>query len=113
MRKTVSTSRSARVVPILAIPVLSVALLGMSGGMGGRGFAQSAPPTEHKGLSVESLGFVPAESMSAQVGLGGHILLLRKIIIQPGGQIAKHSAEFDSGGGLHGQRHLDRRPNQR
>jgi len=93
MRKTVSTSRSARVVPILAIPVLSVALLGMSGGIGGHGFAQSAPPTEHKGLSVESLGFVPAESMSAQVDLDGHILLLRRIIIQPGGQIAKHSAE--------------------
>ena len=52
-----------------------------------------AIPTEHKGLEVEKLGFVPAVSMSAQVGLNGHILLLRKITIKPGGQIAKHSAE--------------------
>jgi quercetin dioxygenase-like cupin family protein len=65
----------------------------MIGGFGGPGIAQSMPPTEHKGLEVESLGFVPAESMSAQVGLNGHILLLRKITIAPGGQIAKHSAE--------------------
>lgn len=55
--------------------------------------AQINPPTEHKGLHVEQLGFVPAESMSAQVGLKGHILLLRKIAIDPGGQIAKHSAK--------------------
>jgi hypothetical protein len=38
-----------------------------------------ASPTENKGLKVEKLGFVPEESMSAQVGLKGHILLLRKI----------------------------------
>jgi quercetin dioxygenase-like cupin family protein len=31
--------------------------------------------------------------MSAQVGLDGRILLLRRITIEPGGQIAKHSAE--------------------
>ena len=55
--------------------------------------AQEAYPTEHKGLEVEQLGFVPAESMSAQVGLDSHILLLRRITINPGGQIAKHSAE--------------------
>ena len=51
-----------------------------------------APPTEHKGLEVEVLGFVPQESMSAQVGLKGYKLLLRKITINPGGQIGKHSA---------------------
>lgn len=56
------------------------------------GWAAMAPPTEHKGLKVEKLGFVPEESMLAQVGLKGHILLLRKITINPGGQIAKHSA---------------------
>lgn len=55
-------------------------------------WAAMAPPTEHKGLQVEMLGFVPEESMSAQVGLAGHILLLRKITINAGGQIAKHSA---------------------
>ena len=61
--------------------------------IGGQGLAQTAPPTEHKGLKVERLGFVPAESMAAQVGLDGRILLLRRITIEPGGQIAKHSAE--------------------
>jgi len=60
---------------------------------GGQGFAQVAPPTEHKGLKAEQLGLVPEDSMSAQVGLDGHILLLRRITIEPGGQIAKHSAE--------------------
>jgi len=55
--------------------------------------ATVAPPTEHKGLKVEQLGFVPAESMSLQVGLDDRILLLRRITIEPGGQIGKHSAE--------------------
>lgn len=63
------------------------------GFVGAAGLAETAIPTEHKGLSVETLGFVPDESMSAQVGLDGHILLLRRITIEPGGQIAKHSAE--------------------
>ena len=56
------------------------------------GWAAMAPPTEHKGLKVEVLGFVPEDSMSKQVGLKGYKLLLRKITINPGGQIAKHSA---------------------
>jgi len=56
------------------------------------GWAAMAPPTEHKGLEVEVLGFVPEDSMVAQVGLKGYKLLLRKITINPGGQIAKHSA---------------------
>jgi quercetin dioxygenase-like cupin family protein len=60
---------------------------------GGQGLAQDTPPTAHKGLQVEQLGFVPADSMTAQVGLNGHILLLRRITIEPGGQIAKHSAK--------------------
>jgi len=46
---------------------------------------------------VEELGFVPADSMAAQVGLDGHILLLRRITINPGGQIAKHSAASTPG----------------
>ena len=61
------------------------------------GWAAMAPPTEHKGLEVEVLGFVPGESMSAQVGLKGYKLLLRKITINPGGQIAKHSAATTPG----------------
>lgn len=68
-------------------------LAGMAiGGFGTRSIAQMIPPTEHKGLKVEKLGAVPAQSMASQVGLNGHILLLRRITIQPGGQIAKHSA---------------------
>ena len=60
-------------------------------------WAAMTPPTEHKGLEVEQLGFVSEESMSAQVGLKGYKLLLRKITINPGGQIAKHSAETTPG----------------
>ncbi len=56
------------------------------------GWAAMTPPSEHKGLKVEKLGSVPEASMVAQVGLEGHILLLRRITIAPGGQIAKHSA---------------------
>ena len=77
---------------------LVVTCLGLATGLiigltGGLGLAQVAPPTEHKGLTVEQLGFVPAESMAAQVDLNGRILLLRRITIEPGGQIGKHSAE--------------------
>ncbi len=62
------------------------------GVLAGHGLADAAHPSEHKGLAVETLGFVPADSVAAQVGLDGHILLLRRITIEPGGQIAKHSA---------------------
>lgn len=61
------------------------------GGLGSRSVAQMAAPSEHKGLSVETLGMVSEESMKAQLGLEDHILLLRAITIDPGGQIAKHS----------------------
>jgi quercetin dioxygenase-like cupin family protein len=57
------------------------------------GSAQEAPPSEHKGLTVETLGVIPEESVKATVGLDGRILLLRAITIEPGGQIAKHSHE--------------------
>ncbi len=61
------------------------------GAIGGYGLAAVAPPTEHKGLSLEALGVITEESMQATVGLDGHILQLRAITIEPGGQIAKHS----------------------
>ena len=35
--------------------------------------------------------------MEVQVGMGDHILLLRRITIEPGGQIARHSAEATPG----------------
>ncbi|HSF93443.1 MAG TPA: cupin domain-containing protein [Thermohalobaculum sp.] len=65
--------------------------LGVGVVYGGNAAAQSAPPTEHKGLSVKTLGTMPEGSVKATVGLEGHILLLREITIAPGGQIAKHS----------------------
>lgn len=49
------------------------------------------PPSEHSGLSVETLGVIDAGSMQTTVGLEGHVLQLRAITIEPGGQIASHS----------------------
>jgi quercetin dioxygenase-like cupin family protein len=53
--------------------------------------SEAQPPEEHVGLTVETLGVVPAKSLQATVGLEGHVLLLRAITIAPGGQIARHS----------------------
>lgn len=53
--------------------------------------AEGDYPEEHKGLTVEQLAVVPAESMAQQIGLKGHVLLARRITIEPGGQIAMHS----------------------
>ncbi len=61
------------------------------GAIGGYGLAAVAPPTEHIGLTVKTLGVMPEKSVKATVGLEGHVLLLRAITIAPGGQIAKHS----------------------
>jgi quercetin dioxygenase-like cupin family protein len=77
--------------------ILSAVIGVILGVVGTQSLAQIAAPTEHKGLKVEKLGLVPADSMGAQVGLGDHILLLRRITINPGGQIAKHSAESTPG----------------
>jgi len=67
------------------------------GGIGGNVLAQMTPPTEHKGLGVETLGVISEDSMKATVGLDGHILKLRAITIEPGGQIAKHGHETRPG----------------
>lgn len=75
--------------------VLIIGLL--SGSIVSYGWTMVSPPIEHKGLEVEELGFVPEDSVSVQVGLNGHKLLLRKIAIKPGGQIAKHSHEARPG----------------
>lgn len=63
----------------------------IAGALGSQGLAQVAPPAEHEGLTVKTLGTMPAESVEATTGIEGHILLLREITIAPGGQIAKHS----------------------
>ena len=47
-------------------------------------------PTEHVGLTVDTLGIVSAESMQATIGLAGYVLQLRAITMAPGGQIAAH-----------------------
>ena len=63
------------------------------GAIATQGLAQVVAPTEHKGLTVETLGVIAEDSMKATVGLDDRILLLRAITIEPGGQIAKHSHE--------------------
>ena len=86
-KRSVSASRRKK---LRSTGLISIGLI--CGLLVSYGWAAVAPPTEHKGLGVEVLGFVPEESMTAQVGLKGYKLLLRKITINPGGQIAKHSA---------------------
>lgn len=91
-QKTAQSRRAAR--------IKTTSLVGaglVCGFLMSQGWATMMAPTEHKGLKVEKLGFVPEESMAAQVGLKGHILLLRRITINPGGQIAKHSAATTPG----------------
>ncbi|HSS63789.1 MAG TPA: cupin domain-containing protein [Gammaproteobacteria bacterium] len=83
-------ARSRREAVIKATALVGVGLA--FGFLMSQGWAAMMAPTEHKGLEVEKLGYVPEESMAAQVGLKGHILLLRRITIHPGGQIARHSA---------------------
>ncbi|MXQ06782.1 cupin domain-containing protein [Alphaproteobacteria bacterium GH1-50] len=82
MIRFASTSRKKTAAAVLSAIVAS----------SGTAFADGEFPTEHKGLAVEQLGVVSSDSMARQVGLDGHILLLRRITIEPGGQIAHHSA---------------------
>lgn len=53
--------------------------------------AAQAPPTEHKGIGVSTLGVLPESSLQKQIGLNGYVLRMREITMEPGGQIAKHS----------------------
>lgn len=88
-------SRYQRSERIRAAALVSIGLV--CGILASYSWATMTPPSEHKGLKVEQLGFVPEESMSAQIGLKGYKLLLRRITINPGGQIAKHSAATTPG----------------
>ncbi len=88
-------SRYQRSERIRATGLVSIGLV--CGILASYSWATMTPPSEHKGLKVEQLGFVPEESMSAQIGLKGYKLLLRRITINPGGQIAKHSAATTPG----------------
>jgi quercetin dioxygenase-like cupin family protein len=67
-----------------------VALTGGIGLAAGMALAAAKGPTEHKGLSVESLGTIEADMIERQVGLEGYMMQLRAITIAPGGQIAQH-----------------------
>ena len=90
MQRTSESPWHARLISTVALwAAIGIAL----GVVDSRSMAQMAAPSEHKGLTVETLGMISEDSMKAQVGLEGHILLLRAITIEPGGQIAKHSHE--------------------
>jgi quercetin dioxygenase-like cupin family protein len=52
--------------------------------------AERSPPTEHKGVSVKSLGAISESSLESQIGLTGYKMQLREITLNPGGQIARH-----------------------
>jgi quercetin dioxygenase-like cupin family protein len=71
--------------------LLGVAAGGMIASLVSAAIAASPAPTEHKGLSVETLGVIPPSSMQAAVGLAGYKLQMRAITIAPGGHIARHS----------------------
>ena len=86
-----------RTLTLVSTIALSATLGIALGAVGGRGLAQMAVPTEHKGLAVAALGVVSGKSMDAQIGLSGYKLQLREITIKPGGQIAKHSHETRPG----------------
>ena len=75
---------------LAAAAAISLAFGLTLGLVGGRGLAEATGPTEHKGLTVETVGLIPETSMTAQIGLTGYVLQLREITIEPGGQIAQH-----------------------
>ncbi len=94
MRKT---GRRERCFGFLLAIAVSATFGFVLGAVDNHGRAQMAPPTEHKGLQVLTLGVIPEASMKAQIGLTGHKLQLREITIEPGGQIAKHGHETRPG----------------
>lgn len=72
--------------------VLSVGIvIGFAVAVAPRVWAALSGPTEHKGLSVELLAELPADTMQATIGLEGYTLRMRAVEIAPGGQIAEHS----------------------
>ncbi len=77
----------SRAASLLAVAVVSALI----GGIGGQILAQMKGPTEHKGIAVTALGQIDEDSMLAQIGLKGYILRLRKVTIEPGGQVKEHS----------------------
>lgn len=71
----------------LALGVLAGIAIGTAAG---QGIGAMKGPTEHQGLTVDTLAVVPEAVMQASIGLAGYQLQLRAITIEPGGQIAEH-----------------------
>jgi quercetin dioxygenase-like cupin family protein len=65
-------------------------MFGLACGLGsGTAFAQQAPPTENKGVSV---GKTAAIDLGPEIqGMQGRQLRMRVITVEPGGQIRNHS----------------------
>ena len=61
------------------------------GSVGGHALAQIKGPTDMKGVSVTELGIINEESLKAQLGIGGFILRMRAVTVEPGGHILEHS----------------------
>ena len=61
----------------ISLPVSAVAIV--AGLITGYQFAQAqrAIPTEHKGITVSSLGVIPESSLESQLGLKGYKMQLR------------------------------------
>lgn len=59
----------------------------------GNAYSQSGrqPPTEHRGVSVASLGELKESSLQAQLGLEGYTMKMREVTVAPGGAIKEHS----------------------
>ena len=82
-----STSQIKKATAAFSIFALGIVI----GGIPGYSQSDREIPTEHKGLSVTLLGVVGEESLQKQIGLSGYEIRLREIVIEPGGQIARHS----------------------
>lgn len=76
---------------MLAALIASLGAGVLIGAMVTQGQAQTAPPTEHKGVGVTALGVLSEASIQRQIGLSGYVMQLREITVEPSGQIARHS----------------------
>jgi len=88
MRKTSFMRTSPR---ILGACIACLGAGFLFGGVATKLHAEMEIPTEHRGVSVTSLGVLPEESLKAQIGLSGYVLQMREITVEPGGAIARHS----------------------
>ena len=80
--------------PQITKAAAGIAIFGLGifvGGIASQGQTTMEIPAKHKGLSVAVLGVVGAVSIQKQIGLAGYELRMRKIVIEPGGAIARHS----------------------